>query len=272
MKKDVLNVDKRSARRFPKAIGFFHKSFRFLRNPIHLQTAAFLTAAFAASLTAVIFTQLFKYGEEFFRQIYEAHPLGIWLWTPACFVASRYFIWKFAPAASGSGIPQVLAAKDEKAGRRPGLTDRLLSLRIVPVKIASAVVGVAGGAAIGREGPTLQIGASVYRAFQKLTSGRIPNANKGLWITAGAATGLAAAFNTPLGGIVFAIEELRLSSFQRFRTVLLSSIIVGGLVSQWLVGSYLYLGTPSIGNPNFMVFPFAILVGVAGGVLGSLFG
>ncbi len=243
---------------------------RYLRHSLRVQTVAFLVAACAASLIAVLFTQLFKAGETFFRWFQGAHPVGVWLWTPACFVASWYLVWRFAPQASGSGIPQVLAAKDEKGLRRPGLVDRLLSLKIVPVKMASAVLGVAGGGVFGREGPTLQIGASVYRVIQRWTG--CPETDKGIWITAGAATGLAAAFNTPLGGIVFAIEELRLASFHRFRTVLLSSIIVGGLVSQWLVGSYLYLGTPSVGEQGFAVFPYALLVGVVGGALGGFFG
>lgn len=244
----------------------------YLRHPIRFQTAAFFAAAFAASLTAVLFTKAFQYGEAFFVALHGAHPVGTWFWTPACFAASWYLVWKFAPAASGSGIPQVLAAKAAVEKRRNALVDRLLALRLVPVKIVSAVVGVAGGAAIGREGPTLQVGASVYRAFRRRLGGRDLSAHAGLWITAGAATGLAAAFNTPLGGIVFAIEELKLPSFERFRASLLVSIIIGGLVSQWLVGPYLYLGMPSLEASGFGILPDALLLGLAGGALGALFG
>ena len=244
---------------------------RFLGHPNRVKTLAFWAAAVTTSLAAVLFTQLFKYGESFFAGFYAAHPLGAWAWTPLCFVGSWYLVWKFSPPAAGSGIPQVLAAKDSIFHRGGALTDRLLSLRVIAVKVVGALLGVSGGAAIGREGPTLQIGASVYRLFQR-RAGAAADKDRELWLVAGASTGLAAAFNTPLGGIVFAIEELQLASFHRFRTALLSSIIVGGLVSQWVIGPYLYLGMPVLEHTDAAVFPYALAAGVAGGLLGAAFG
>jgi H+/Cl- antiporter ClcA len=92
------------------------------------------------------------------------------------------------------------------------------------------------------------------------------------WMLAGAAAGMAAAFNTPLGGIVYAIEELATNRFSRVRVAVLTAVLVSGLVAQWLVGSYLYLGFPRIGRAGFGVIPGAIVIGLAGGLLGSGFG
>jgi H+/Cl- antiporter ClcA len=89
---------------------------------------------------------------------------------------------------------------------------------------------------------------------------------------AGAAAGLASAFNTPLGGIVYAIEELGAVHFHRIRTALLSAVIVAGLVSQWALGSYLYLGFPPLQNINFGYLPMALLIGAVAGAAGGLFG
>jgi H+/Cl- antiporter ClcA len=92
------------------------------------------------------------------------------------------------------------------------------------------------------------------------------------WMLAGSAAGLAAAFNTPLGGIVYAIEELASKHFSRVRTTVLTSVLVSGLVSQWLVGSYLYLGFPRIGKVTFAVIPVAFAIGIGGGLIGGVFG
>jgi H+/Cl- antiporter ClcA len=92
------------------------------------------------------------------------------------------------------------------------------------------------------------------------------------WVVAGAAAGLASAFNTPLGGIVYAIEELGVTQFHRIRTPLLSAVIVSGLVAQWWLGSYLFLGFPSLQNIGFIFLPGAILCGLVSGICGAMFG
>ncbi|PWU18569.1 MAG: chloride channel protein, partial [Bdellovibrio sp.] len=88
----------------------------------------------------------------------------------------------------------------------------------------------------------------------------------------GAAAGLAAAFNTPLGGIVYAIEELGVTHFHRVRMALISAVIVSGVFAQWWLGSYLYLGYPVLTPITFSILPSAVLMGLISGFLGAAFG
>ncbi len=248
------------------------KKFRhFLNNPEHLQTLAFVFSAFLAGMVAVGYAGLFKIFEGFYRQVSTDHPYWIWFWTPLCLLAGWAVVYFFAPTAAGSGIPQVLAANDTNYQKNAAWVDRLLSIKMVAVKILSSLLVCLGGAVSGREGPTIQISTGLFHFVGKLTRKHLPKVDPQTWIVAGAAAGLAAAFNTPLGGIVFAIEEMSIS-FKRFRTALIISIIIAGLVSQWILGSYLYLGYPSVGDVSFSVLPSALLIGVISGLAGSLYG
>mgnify|MGYP002137697295 CR=1 FL=1 len=85
-------------------------------------------------------------------------------------------------------------------------------------------------------------------------------------VVAGGSAGLAAAFNTPLGGIVFAVEELSQQHFNRFKTFLISAVIVSGLVAQWILGPYLYLGYPKLNTITFSALPWSLAVGVIAGL------
>jgi H+/Cl- antiporter ClcA len=131
---------------------------------------------------------------------------------------------------------------------------------------------VIGGGAIGREGPTVQVSASIFYVLGRRIRSFSPMVTLESWMLAGSAAGMAAAFNTPLGGIVYAVEELASKHFSRVRTTVLSAVLVAGLVSQWLVGTYLYLGFPRVGRVGFAVIPAAFVVGVVGGALGAAFG
>ena len=248
------------------------KAVSLFQNPRHPQTLAFWLAAFLAGLVSVGYAGLFKVTESWYHEFFSAHPylsLGL---TPFCFLISWFLVKTFAPEASGSGIPQVLAANSQISASPPPWVNRLLSLKVIIVKIFSSLICVAGGGVIGREGPTIHISTGIFHLTGNFFRRYFPKSDPHPWIVAGAAAGLASAFNTPLGGIVFAIEELRTPHFNRFKTVLLTSIIVAGLVSQWILGSYLYLGYPSVQAAQFSDLPVVLLVGVIGGAFGALFG
>lgn len=85
----------------------------------------------------------------------------------------------------------------------------------------------------------------------------------------GAAAGLAAAFNTPLGGIVFAVEELTKTHISYFKTALFTAIIIAGLTAQGLLGPYLYLGYPTINHLSSYIFFGVVVVAVISGLFGS---
>ncbi len=245
----------------------------FLAQPRNIHRVGLIAAAFVAGLVAVGYSKLYKVVEHLSVETFERHPYWLIAAAPVCFVAGWWLVNRFAPRASGSGIPQVMAAIDLHDARvHPSWISPLLSLRVAAVKIASSLFCVLGGGAVGREGPTVQVSASIFYVLGRRIRNFSPVVALESWMLAGSAAGMAAAFNTPLGGIVYAVEELAGKHFSRVRTTVLSAVLVAGLVSQWLVGSYLYLGFPRIGEVGFAVIPAAFVVGVAGGALGAVFG
>lgn len=237
---------------------------------INLQQALpFWSASLVVGLVAVGYTKLFGYAEGWLRHLLAWHEGSIFILTPLCFVAAWLLVRTLAPAARGSGIPQVMAAIDLAVPRYEGKISRLLSLRIAAVKILSSTLMVLGGGAIGREGPTIQIAGSLFHIIHRWIPKTWSKLSNQSFILTGAAAGLAAAFNTPLGGVVFAVEELAKIHVRHFRTALFSAVIIAGLTAQALLGPYLYLGYPDVRVTGFSVFLGVAATAVAAGLLGS---
>jgi len=220
-----------------------------------------------ASAYAIAFRSVSQFGTHFFELHHSAWAVSV----PIAFFVSYFLVKKYSPEAAGSGIPQVMAALEHVELLNETKTRSLLGLKVIVVKVVSSLSALLVGGAIGREGPTIQIGACIFN----LVGGKSKNSSlseKRAFILAGGAAGLSAAFNTPLGGIVFAIEELARDSFKNFRTSVLLGVIIAGIVAQWILGSYLYLGKPLVTPVDLSVILFSLLIGVAGGALGSFFG
>lgn len=182
-------------------------------------------------------------------------------------------MFRFAPEAQGSGIPQVMAAiETHKFKNQDQFLERLLGVKTILIKILSSGLCVIGGGAVGREGPTIQMGASIFHLIGRKTEKISSHLQHDFWIITGGAAGIAAAFNTPLGGLVYAIEELTTTHFNKFKTSLISAVIISGLASQWITGSYLYLGFPKLLDTTLAIVPWTLLVGVLCGSAGSVFG
>lgn len=147
----------------------------------------------------------------------------------------------------------------------------MVSLRTAVLKILSSLVGIMGGASIGREGPTVQIASSLFaltaRVSRKFFSGLDPES----FLIAGASAGISAAFNTPLAGITFALEEIAEHSFAKFKRSVMLAVIVGGITAQAFGGNYLYFGHPFIPNPTRSLLIAAPLLGLLGGLFGGMF-
>lgn len=245
----------------------------FFSDHTNIQTLGLVLSSVVAAFIAVSYTKLFRFCEDLFHAALSHNQYLVFVLSPVLFLLAWFVVWKFAPEAGGSGIPQIMAANEiEYKGNNCRTVDRLLSVRVVVVKILSSLLCVMGGGAIGREGPTLQISASTFHFFGLRTRKLAPSISEHTVVVAGAAAGLASAFNTPLGGIVYAIEELGLVHFQKVRTALISGVIVSGLVAQSILGSYLYLGYPRLTSAGFSFLPAAILIGVLTGLLGAVFG
>jgi H+/Cl- antiporter ClcA len=235
-----------------------------------LQAIPFWAASLLTGLIAVLYTRLFGYAERGTSYIVAHHTWWLFIVAPACFLLSWWLVVRFAPYSRGSGIPQVMAAIELATPKYVRKIDKLLSLRIIFIKILSSLVMVLGGGVIGREGPTIQIAGSVFRQVHLWLPDWWPKISKKNMIMTGAAAGLAAAFNTPLGGIVFAVEELTKTHINYFKTALFTAVIIAGLTAQGLLGPYLYLGYPNVSHfSSYIIFVVALVAAVTG-VAGSM--
>nr|WP_274389281.1 chloride channel protein [Paraburkholderia tagetis] len=227
--------------------------------------------AIAVGLVAVLYARLIDWGYNAFLRVQHEHVWLPLIVTPAVAAAAVWLTRTFFRGAEGSGIPQVIATLHTKTG---SAGTRLLTLRILAGKIAVSFLAILGGFTIGREGPTVQVGAALMfnmRRFYPRSNALIERK----LVLAGAAAGLSAAFNTPLAGIVFAIEELTRSFEARASGVVITSIIVAGVIALGLNGNYTYFGTIQIGAhfPDLLavaVVITALITGIAGGVFAWL--
>lgn len=226
-------------------------------------------ASLLTGLVAVAYTKLFGLGERLSFYLFHLHEWLIFIVTPVCFVTAWWIVKKFAVYAKGSGIPQVMAAVEFANPRQDHRISKLLSIKVMIVKIVSSLLMIVGGGAIGREGPTIQIAGCIFRKVNQLIPKSFPKISKRNMIMTGAAAGLAAAFNTPLGGIVFAVEELTKTHISYFKIAILSAVIIAGLTAQGILGPYLYLGFPDVSNLSPYIFLGVILVAAIAGVLGA---
>ncbi|WP_420964638.1 chloride channel protein [Bradyrhizobium sp. B120] len=225
--------------------------------------AIFLLGGIAVGAAAVALAQLADLAQVAFAALVSHVRYASLVLTPIGFALSVYLTNRFFQNAQGSGIPQAIAARH--------LTDQtaresLVSLRIAAGKILLTLFGLLCGASVGREGPTVQIGASIMFALGRFSPRRQP----GL-ILAGAAAGVAAAFNTPLAGIVFGIEEMSRAFETRTSSLIIGAVIAAGLTSLALMGNYTYFGTSATALRNGADWLAVPLCGVAGGLAGGLF-
>jgi len=171
------------------------------------------------------------------------------------------------PGTRGSGIPQTIAAL---ALSNSEARDKLLSMRIAGGKLFLTLIALASGASIGREGPTVQIGASIMHSLRRFTRFSAADMDRGL-ILAGGAAGIAAAFNTPLAGVVFAIEELSRSFEERTSGTIYTAVILAGITSVALVGNYTYFGSNPASLTSAGMWLVVPVCGLTGGLAGGLF-
>jgi H+/Cl- antiporter ClcA len=234
-----------------------------------LQAIPFWAASLITGLVAILYAKVFSYAEGITLSIFHYKSWLLFILSPVCFIGSWWIVKKFAPYSRGSGIPQVMAAIELERPNKNSSVNKLLGFPVIIVKVISSTIFVIGGGVIGREGPTIQIAGSIFRKINEILPHWWPRNSKRNMIMTGAAAGLAAAFNAPLGGIMFAIEELAETHMGNFKTSVLSGVIIAGLLAQSLAGPYLYLGFPIVSNLSHWVLVDVALVAVVAGLLGS---
>lgn len=255
--------------RFP---GFIDRRTILRGRRLWLHYGVFWLGAVATGLVAVMYARLIDFGYETFLRITALYWWLPLLLTPAIGAIGVWVTRRFFPGAEGSGIPQVIAMLHD--GRELG--PRLLTIRILIGKIAVSFLSILGGFTIGREGPTIHIGAALMYSLRRFYPPRLRSMRGGVLernlALAGAAAGLSAAFNAPLAGVVFAIEELTRGFEQRTSGVLITAIIFAGVVSLALQGNYTYFGTISLDGyfPRSLALA-VVLLGAVTGVAGGIF-
>jgi H+/Cl- antiporter ClcA len=232
-----------------------------------LRRLVFWIGALLVAVIAIGFASAADAAGSLFQHIMQPRPWIVYILAPAGLALSVLLTRTVFPGAQGSGIPQVIAALHMTDLK---MIDRVLSLRIAVGKIILTLLGLACGASIGREGPTVQVSAAIMHAFgQRL---RLPRLQlQRALVLAGGAAGISAAFNTPLAGVVFAIEELSHSFEARTSGTVFTAVIIGGATTMALAGNYTYFGRTSAELAVGPGWAAVVLCSLVGGVLGGVF-
>lgn len=180
-----------------------------------------------------------------------AGALGVWL------------VRRFAPHAAGSGIPQLKAVLLREA--EPEWK------RMLPVKFFGGLLTTGGGFALGREGPTVQMGSGIGHMVSQLFRVREGEGERRALMSAGAGAGLGAAFNAPLSGVVFVLEELHGNFTPVMFVAAFLASVSGDVVARLLTNELPVFHLSGMVAPGVATVPWAALLGVLAGVGGVFF-
>jgi CIC family chloride channel protein len=220
----------------------------------------------AAGLVGGLYRLLLDHVSDWDRRVLAAIgtvPLG-WFALAGLFAAAaalaRWLTLRGAPEAAGSGIPQV-----EESLRRDARLPRWH--RLLPIKFVAGGLALSGGLSLGREGPTVHLGAAVASGLQR----GLGRAARGAILAAGAGAGLTAAFSAPISGFVFVLEELRLEPSRPMVVTALPAVLVSYLVTTALLGAEPLFSLPPVRAPSVALLPLFVSLGLAAGMVGVIF-
>ena len=193
----------------------------------------FMLGGLIVGLVAVLMAISSEWADHRFFSMVEKYDYAAFIVTPLGLILIVYLTRKFFPGAEGSGIPQVIASLELGHEKERSV---LLTLRIAFGKVFLCIIGFLSGASIGREGPTVHVGAAIMFSLRCFVRFRLYDMERVL-IIAGGAAGVSAAFNTPLAGIVFAIEELSRSFEVRTRGLMLACVMFAAIIAISILGN-----------------------------------
>jgi CIC family chloride channel protein len=231
---------------------------RIIADPSHLALALLIGALVGTTIVA------FLACTDWMNRLLFSRAMPVWmrpLIPAAAALIAGYLLLRVFPNARGSGIPQTKAALIAGGGH--------ISLKTVIGKFFCCSLSLGGGVALGREGPSVQIGAGIASFLAR--KARLEKRDVQALVPIGAAAALAAAFNTPMAAVLFTLEEL----LGDLNARVLGSVVIGAATS-WMV-LHLFLGdAPLFHVPSYSLvhpseFLFYALLGVAGGGVSVLF-
>ncbi len=230
-----------------------------------LRTGRVVAVAVLAGAAAALFARFCDAAMALHKHWFALSPWVTLALLPIGLTAATYLTRRFAPEAAGSGIPQVIAAAEQRWGGRWG--GQRVTLRTAMWKVLLSAALLVCGASIGREGPTVQVVAGIMRS---LTRGLRGGAGRRAMIVAGGAAGVAAAFNTPIAGVVFAVEELARGFERRTHTTAILVVVAAGFTAYAMDGDYAYFGQMG-GAALGSAWLAAPVIGLTAGLCGGLF-
>lgn len=250
-----------------KIIGTYKNFNDWHRFRLRLLAEGLLVGLFSGCVVGFFRYALFLVEErrsEIFAWLKTGGPqaLGMWLGVLLLVAYVLHRLIRYEPLSGGSGIPQV-------KGNILGIY-KTTWWRIIFAKLVGGILGIGAGMSLGREGPSIQLGAMCGQGVSRLL-GRVRMEERYL-ITGGAGAGLAAAFNAPLAGVIFTLEELH----KNFSSVVLlptmAAALVGTYISRLFFGRELIFRIPRYMQPlPFQYFGYLVLLGVVMGFLGAFF-
>jgi CIC family chloride channel protein len=219
-----------------------------------------------ASVAAVAFQLAINWIYHFAYQVPSKGPFWRFVWISLAVVVLSSLIvgWllnSFSPQAAGSGIPQVKLAYWKEFGFAPR--------RIAWIKFIAGVISIGGGQSLGREGPTVQIGsnlASSLAGFLGVAKQKRRGAS-----AAGAAAGLAAAFNAPLAAVAFVLEEVIGDLNSRALGSVLVASVIGAFVVHAFIGAQPAFGMPTVNEPTWRAYLIMPIVAALAALIGIIF-
>lgn len=225
-------------------------------------------SAILLGLVAAFFALASHQSDELYHQLYRENPLIAYILPPIGLTLIAWLTQRFFQGSEGSGIPQSIAALSMTSHK---MRSKVLSLKVAMAKVFLTCLGLLSGASIGREGPTVHVGASILYSLRKYMPNLRGRDMTRVLILAGGAAGISAAFNTPLAGIIFAIEEMSRSFEERKSGTLLIAVVLAGVTALSVLGEYTYFGQSTESIAFSQAWIAVIACGVVGGLLGGLF-
>jgi CIC family chloride channel protein len=214
------------------------------------------------------FTLVFSGHNDYSAAGGTPHPwlpaLGPWFLVLAPVLAGLLYgplVYRFAPEARGHGVPEVMYAVADRGGRIPA--------QVSVVKAVASALCIGAGGSVGREGPIVQIGSALGSTLGRFA--RVPQRRLRVLVACGAAGGIAATFNAPLGGPLFAMELiLRDFTVESFAAVVLSSV-TASIVGRATLGNATFLSLPALSLHSPVEYVLCAVVGIVVGAVGVLF-
>ncbi|WP_233096130.1 chloride channel protein [Alicyclobacillus sp. SO9] len=247
-------------------LGFHAWLKKFLPEPIILLLYALLVGIIGG-FGAVGFRRLIAlFKSLFFTDVKGAFaPLGhfdVFLLPVIGLFIVSFMVQYLAPEAKGHGVPEVMAAIAEEGS--------IIRPRVVVIKAVSSALCIGSGGSVGREGPIVQIGSAFGSSLGAYLG--LPERYLRLLVGCGAGAGIAATFNAPIGGVMFATEVI-LNSFtlQNFTAVVISCVAAAGIGRIFFGNHATLTATVPVSSPHFSYYFIYILVGLLAGLWGFVY-